>query len=388
MIDRLEYYEKKNIDKITLEKNKLESNVSTITDGVILIDIELRLLFANTVAMKAFNWVNLDIIGYSICNHLPIHVVDSLLPIFNNFVKSTYLDHLNHETDEVCINFNYDSDKVFRFLLTPVIDTKSTILTGIAIIVQDISREVQLNKAKTQFISNVSHELRTPLCNIGSFLETLLDYSDSLNEKQKKQFLEIANSETQRLARLVNDILDLSRLESTFKYDLSSIDLIQLLNYVLNTSQLIANKHKIKLILEIEPTISCVLAHESSLLQVISNLLTNAIKFTNNYGQIILRVYSIVSLPMSVPSSVLLNQQQSINLIRLEIIDEGIGIDVRDQKSIFDRFVRIEDNIHTLQGTGLGLSIVKNILKKYNTNIYLYSQLSVGTSFWFDLYQF
>nr|QCI03969.1 Drug sensory protein A [Antithamnionella ternifolia] len=385
MVERLEYYEKNNLNKLELEKNKLESIVSTIADGAILIDVELRLLFANAVAMKSFDWVNIDVVGDSICNHLPLHVTESLLPIFNKLVKSTYLEHFNYKTDEICVDFDYDSKKTFRFLLTAVIDPNSKIFTGIAIIVQDISREVQLNNAKTQFISNVSHELRTPLCNIGSFLETLLDYNDSLNDKQKIQFLTIANSETQRLSSLVNDILDLSRLESKFQYDLSMINVSQILSYVLNTSQIIARRNNIKLILEIDPNILLILGHESSLLQVISNLLSNAIKFTNDEGQIVIRVYLLDALPLSINSYVLLNQAQIITLIRVEIIDEGIGIDIRDQKNIFDRFVRIEDNIHTLEGTGLGLSIVKNILRKYNTDIFLFSYVSVGTNLWFDL---
>jgi len=385
MVERLEYYEKNNLDKFELEKNKLESIVSIIADGAILIDVELRLLFVNAVAMKSLNWVNVDVIGDSICNHLPLHVIDSLLPIFNKLVKSTYSENFNYKTDRICINFDYDSKKNFRFLLTAVIDPSNKIFTGIAIIIQDISREVQLNNAKTQFISNVSHELRTPLCNIGSFLETLLDYSHSLNEKQKIQFLTIANSETQRLSKLVNDILDLSRLESTFQYDLSMINLSQILSYVLKTSQIIASRYSIKLILEVEPRIECILGHESSFLQVISNLLSNAIKFTSHRGQIIIRVYLLDSLPLSAISYASLNQSQIMTLVRIEIIDEGIGIDIRDQKSIFDRFVRIEDNIHTLKGTGLGLSIIKNILKKYNTSIYLFSHVSVGTNLWFDL---
>nr|QCI08188.1 Drug sensory protein A [Pterothamnion crispum] len=387
MLDRLEYYDKKNLDKLTLEKNKLESIVSTIADGAILLDIELRLLFANNMARKAFNWVNLDIIGKSIHNYLPVHVIDSLLPILNNLVKVTYLEHLSTHTDEININFDYDSKKKYRFLLTAVLDRNSKILTGVAIIIQDISLEIELNQAKNQFISNISHELRTPLCNIGSFLETLLDYSDSLNEKQKIQFLKIANTETQRLSTLVNDILDLSRLESTFRYDLSNVNLIKILGYVLKTSQIIANKYNISLILEVEPNIDYVRGHESSLLQIISNLVSNAIKFTNDWGKIVLRVYSIISLPLLQYSQEVYDDNHKLNVIRIEIIDEGIGIDIRDQKNIFNRFVRIEDNIHTLQGTGLGLSIVTNILKKYNTDISLQSHLSVGTSLWFDLFQ-
>nr|QCI04358.1 Drug sensory protein A [Antithamnion hubbsii] len=387
MAERLEFYEKKNIAELILEKNKLELIVSTIADGAILVDTELRLLFANHMAIKTFNWVNLDIMGQYICNYLPLHIVESLLPIFNNLIKSTYIDSLNYVVDEVCINLDYDAKKNFRLLLTAVIDTNSKILTGIAIIIQDISREVQLNKAKHQFISNVSHELRTPLCNIGSFLETLLDYNDSLNDKQKVQFLRIANSETQRLSILVNDILDLSRLESTFTYDLAPVNLVYILSYVLKTSEIIASKYNINLILEIEPDISFVLGHQNSLLQIFSNLLSNAIKFTHNYGQIVLRVYSLISLPLYKQDYSLVNNHMSFDLVRIEIIDEGIGIDKLEQKNVFDRFVRIEDNIHTLQGTGLGLSIVKNILAKYKTSIFLQSQLSVGTSLWFDLFK-
>ncbi len=258
-----------------------------------------------------------------------------------------------------------------------------------AIVVQTFvdmaSKITRLIAEQQQLVNAVSHELRTPLCNIGSFLETLLDYNDSLNDKQKIQFLRIANSETQRLSVLVNDILDLSRLESTFKYDLSPVNLVYILSYVLKTSEIVANKYNINLILEVESDICFVLGHQNSLLQIFSNLLSNAIKFTHNYSQIVLRVYSLISVPLYINDYSILDTDKYIDLVRVEIIDEGIGIDKRDQKNVFDRFVRIEDNIHTLQGTGLGLSIVKNILAKYKTNIFLQSQLSTGTSLWFDL---
>lgn len=384
MTERLEYYEKKNIEKLTLEKNKWEFIVSTIADGVILVDEELRVLFANKIAIKAFDWIKIDIIGKFIANYLPLHVNQALLPIFNNLVQVNCFNSLNNHTEEICIHINYSSNKIFRFLLTVVWDKKGKILTGISIIMKDISREIQLNEAKNIFISNVSHELRTPLCNIGSFLETLLDYNSSLNVTQKKYFLTIANNETKRLTFLVNDILDLSRLESEFDYTFIHVDLLQILYGVIKTSQLIAEKNGIKLILEIDPVVKFVWGNESLLFQVISNLVSNAIKFTGQYGQIILRAYSLLSLSISYKVNEL--SYSSIDIIRVEIIDEGIGIDKRDQKIIFDRFVRIEENVHTLQGTGLGLSIVKNILIKHNAKLLLKSNLYVGTSLCFDLF--
>nr|YP_009391789.1 Drug sensory protein A [Acrosorium ciliolatum]ARW59933.1 Drug sensory protein A [Acrosorium ciliolatum] len=384
MAERLEYYEKKNLEKLVLEKNKFESILSTIADGAILVDAELRLLFANQIAVKTFDWINLDISGKDIRNYLPLHVSKSLLPIFNSLVKCNCFDYLNSQTKEICIHINSNSNKIFRFLLTPILDKNNKVLFGIAIIMQDISREIQLNEAKNIFIGNVSHELRTPLCNIGSFLETLLDYNNSLNATQKKYFLTIANNETKRLACLVNDILDLSRLESEFDYTFVEVDLVQILYAVVKTSQLIAEKNYIELILEIDPVVKFVLGNESLLFQVISNLVSNAIKFTSQYGQIVLRAYALFSLSVSTSfNNISFN---SINIIRVEIIDEGIGIDKKDQKVIFDRFVRVEQDVHTLQGTGLGLSIVKNILNKHNSRLILASNLSVGTSLCFDLF--
>nr|QVY58086.1 drug sensory protein A [Eucheuma denticulatum] len=383
MAERLESYEKKNVDKLMLEKMKLEAIVDTIADGAILVDTELRLLFINQIAIKAFNCSNIDIIGKLIFNLFPQHVNDALLPALNNLVKSHYLSNFQYKTKEIYINFDYSSKKILRFLLTAVLEHRSNVLTGVAIIVQDISREVNLNDAKNQFITNVSHELRTPLSNIGSFLETLLDYHDFLSMKQKMHFLKIANSETKRLSALVNDILDLSRLESEYAYNLVPIDLIDIINNAISSYELIASYNHVRLKVEYDPHIKLVWGNESSLLQVFINLISNAIKFTSIQGSIVLRIYPLQAL-LGSP----LDSQYSVQCprgIRVEIIDEGIGIDKRDQKNIFDRFVRIENHIHILEGTGLGLSIIKNILYKHNTHIMLQSDLLVGTSLWFDL---
>nr|QCI07793.1 Drug sensory protein A [Pleonosporium borreri] len=381
--EKLAYYEKTNIDQIIVEKNKLESIVSIIADGAILVDIDLRFLFVNHTARQVFNWTNCDIVGNFIGFYLPAHITQTLLPIFSNLIKVNFIGTNNSFKEEFCIHLDYNKNEIFRFIITPILDINKTKLTSIAIIMQDIGKEIELNDAKHQFISNVSHELRTPLCNIGSFLETLLDYHNSLTLSQKKYFLNIANNETKRLARLVNDILDLSRLEFKMDYKLIHIHLIQLLSSVVKTFQLIAKKNHINLILDIDSNISYVLANEGLLFQVISNLLSNALKFTHTDGQVILRAYLLSSV------SILVNKNNIhdtlIDLVRIEIIDEGIGIDLIDQKSIFDRFVRIEDDIHILKGTGLGLSIVKNILSKHNTNIMIQSHLCVGTSLYFDL---
>nr|QCI04721.1 Drug sensory protein A [Bornetia secundiflora] len=385
MAERLEYYEKNTVNKLIIEKNKLASIVSIIGDGTILINRDLRLLFANNVAIKVFNWHNLDITGKFISHYLPSHVNQILLPVFNKLVQTNCFTNYNKRTEEVCIHLDYGQHKVFRFILTAVLDRQTLILTSIAIIIQDISHEVRLNEAKDQFVGNVSHELRTPLCNIGSFLEIILDYSCSLTEEQKKHFLIIANDETKRLSRLVDDILDLSCLESDYYSNLVDVNIVDILISISKTSQLIADKNNIELILEIDERIEYVLGHEGLIFQVVSNLVSNAIKFTHIYGKIILRAYLLSGISLYINRSVKPEKDQYLGIIRIEIIDEGIGIDKQDQKIIFDRFVRIEDDVKTLKGTGLGLSIVKKILLNHYSHIMLQSELSVGTSLSFDL---
>nr|YP_009565076.1 hypothetical protein [Gelidium galapagense]QBA96427.1 hypothetical protein [Gelidium galapagense] len=386
MAEKLESYEKQNIDKLTSEKNKLETIVSTIADGAILLDADLRVIFINRIALKSLGCTNLDLVGKPLTSYLPIHVNESLLPLISDLQKVDNVKCTSSLTKELCIHFDYNYEKKFRFLLTSVLDKSSNLFTSIAIIIQDISREVQLNKAKNQFIGNVSHELRTPLCNIGAFLETLIDYNHSLTDKQKVQFLTIANNETKRLSILVNDILDLSRLESSYTMIFKFVYLPSLLNNIIKTFQLAVSNNNLDLILELDPYVNFVWAHEASLFQVLFNLIGNSIKFTVSGGSIVIRVFRVLTDNILQHNHNASAVYSSIDLIRIEVIDEGIGISKSDQRQVFERFVRIEDTIHTLQGTGLGLSIVKNILLKYSTRIVIYSEIYVGTSFWFDLW--
>ena len=242
--------------------------------------------------------------------------------------------------------------------------------------VQDITREVELNEAKSQFISNVSHELRTPLFNIKTYIETLHDYGESLSETERREFLETANHETDRLTRLVNDVLDLSKLESCRIYQFDAVDLAQAIEQTLRTYQLNARDKGIELIQELDPKLPPVIGHYDLLLQVFTNLVGNALKFTQLGGKVAIRAYQLEETS---------NIHTNIPLVRIEVSDTGIGIDQEDQQAIFERFFRVENRVHTLEGTGLGLSIVRNIIDKHHSCVHLVSEVGIGTTFWFDL---
>jgi len=405
MAERLEKYEEQNIEELTSEKAKLETLVSTIADGAVLIDTNLRIILANTTAREIFGWQDNSVIRQNVLHYLPSELTIKITkPLYQMVADSYIIDHQEsnivssaehhcplvvndlatednfHVGDEFRITLNKPRKRTVRVLLSQVLDRdRSTMgardrehIRGIAITVQDITREAELNDAKSQFISNVSHELRTPLFNIKSFIETLSEYGEDLSPEQRKEFLDTANHETDRLTRLVNDVLDLSRLESSRTYNLTAVDLIQPIEQTIRTHQLNAKDKGIELIKEIEESVPRVLGHYDLLLQVFTNLVGNALKFTNSGGQITLRAYQAIS-------------EGNIEQVRIEVADTGIGIPKEDKEAIFERFFRVENRVHTLEGTGLGLSIVKNIIDKHNSRVHIKSDVGIGTTFWFDL---
>ncbi len=388
MAEKLENYNEQNVEEITSEKAKLETLVSTIADGAVLIDPEMHIILVNPTAKSIFGWKE-DALGDNILHRLPSELTTKLTkplyqmierkiePTKENTLEHHQQHHLNQlsDRDEFRITLQKPVSRTIRVLLSRVLDGGSENIKGIAMTIQDITREVELNEAKSQFISNVSHELRTPLFNIKSFIETLSEYGEDLTHVQRREFLDTANHETDRLTRLVNDVLDLSRLESSRTYDLSEVYLSQPIEQTLRTCQLNAKDKGIELYQEIETDLPPVLGNYDLLLQVLTNLVGNSLKFTNAGGKVTVRAYQTKA------ESNTLNQ----SAVKIEIADTGIGISAEDKEAIFERFFRVENRVHTLEGTGLGLSIVRNIIEKHNSRVYIDSEVGVGTSFWFEL---
>ncbi|MEB3293430.1 MAG: ATP-binding protein [Synechococcales bacterium] len=370
MAEKLERYEEQNIEELTAEKAKLETLVSTIADGAILLDTDFQIVLANSTARRIFGW-DTDLEG------------KNALYVFPNAVQAELLKPLYQgargelkEGAEYTLTLVEPNPRTVRVLLNTVLDVSRENVKGLALTVQDITREAELNEAKSQFISNVSHELRTPLFNIKSFIETLYEYGDALEADQQREFLETANRETDRLTRLVNDVLDLSRLESSRTYTLDAIELCQPIEQTLRTHQLNAKDKGIILVQDVQANLPPIVGHYDLLLQVFNNLVGNAMKFTPPEGQVAIRAYLLDEC----------DRDEKAQMVRVEVGDTGIGIDPEDQIAIFERFFRVENRVHTLEGTGLGLSIVRNIIQeKHRSKIHLVSEVGVGTTFWFDL---
>ncbi len=378
MAERLERYEEQNIEELTAEKAKLETLVSTIADGAVLLDTNFHAILVNSTARRIFGWDGVNVVGSNVLHYLPAPVqVELTRPLYQIAAGEC-------DSAEFRVTLCQPADRTVRILLTTVLDQYRESIKGIAMTVQDITREVELNEAKSQFISNVSHELRTPLFNIKSFIETLHEYGEDLSHEERREFLDTANRETDRLTRLVNDVLDLSRLESHKRYHFDAVDIAQAVEQTLRTYQLNARDKEIELLQEIQKDLPPVLGNYDLLLQIFANLVGNGLKFTQPGGRVAIRAYLLE--PRVTRSAIASSHSQNRpQLVRIEVSDTGIGIDQEDQQAIFDRFFRVENRVHTLEGTGLGLSIVRNIIEKHHTTVHLVSEVGVGTTFWFDL---
>ncbi|MEM9535245.1 MAG: ATP-binding protein [Cyanobacteria bacterium P01_E01_bin.45] len=370
MAERLQRYEEQNIEELTAEKAKLETLVSTIVDGALLIGPDLEILRVNPAALRMFNWEGKAIAGQPVLDYLPdplrLEVADPLYEMMAG----------DREGEEFRITLSEPTRRVIRVLLSTVLDRTRANLKGIVMTVQDITREASLNEAQSQFISNVSHELRTPLFNIKSFIETQQEFGEQISPEERHDFLDTANRETDRLTRLVNDVLDLSRLESGRHYQFDAIDIVDPIEQTLRTYRLNARDKGIDIQQELEANLPLVWGNYDLLLQVFTNLVGNALKFTPSGGAVTIRV-SCHQL-----------DRPGRQTVRVAVIDTGVGIEKDAQDNIFDRFFRAENRVHTLEGTGLGLSIVRNILEKHHTHVRVDSEPGQGSTFWFDLHPY
>ena len=384
MASQLQAYDAANIEELTAAQVKQASLIATMADGAVLLDQQGLIVLANPTARRLFKWEGRNLEGQEFLGELPellaVELHSTLDAVLTNGAESNELRSSSGEPP-----------RTLRFVFQAVRDASGESLKGIAVTIQDLTREVELNAAQSRFISNVSHELRTPLFNIKSYVETLHDLGDQLTPDEQREFLGVANDETDRLTRLVNDVLDLSRLESGRAVQFEALNLRPAMEQTLRTYRLNAEDREVELQLDVASDLPEILGNWDLLLQVLDNLVGNALKFSRPGGPLILRAYAWPdSCQVQAPASFTSDGPtcaltSPLPKLRVEIIDTGCGISEADQQRIFDRFYRVENAVHTEVGTGLGLSIVRGIVEKHGSKVQMVSEPDVGTTFWFDL---
>ncbi|MFA5143265.1 MAG: ATP-binding protein [Candidatus Omnitrophota bacterium] len=344
------------VKNISSEKAKLEAILSSMFEGIMLTNERGEILLLNPSIRKLF------FIDSSPEGRKPLEVIR------NNAIQEI-VDRVLHENREVItqeVSISIPEQKTIMINGVPII--KDNIIEGAVFVFHDITELKRLEEIRKDFVANVSHELRTPISSIKGYAETLLDGKVD-NEDTVKEFLSIIYQDSNRLANLIDDLLDLSKIESgKMKMEFEPLEILPIVSRCVNVLEKTAKDKTLSLKLDIPADLSKVLGDHKRLSQVFLNLLDNAIKYTPEGGSI----------------TVIATSKEKI--VQIDISDTGIGIAEKDLPRIFERFYRVDKaRSRELGGTGLGLSIVKHIIQAHNGQVWVQSTLGQGSTFSFTI---
>ena len=260
-------------------------------------------------------------------------------------------------------------EKTYKITLSCVAD-QSDHPAGVVTVLHDMTREKEVAELKNDFVSSVSHELRTPLASIKAYVEMLID-GEADDEKTQREFHEVIQNEANRLSRLIDNILNISRIESGLvQINKQPQSLTVILKEAIEVIAPQARGRQIKLVEKLTPVFYQTMADKDMLYQAILNLLSNAVKYTPEGGTI------------TVETTV----DESKRSVIARISDTGVGIPPKDLPFVFDKFYRAEANNHMAKGTGLGLSLVKHIVETvHKGRMFVESHVGKGSCFGFEL---
>ena len=341
-------------ENLEQETKRLSSILSYMTDGVLATNRRGQIITINDMATKQLGVKRDDVLNTSILDLLDIADEYDLRELITNVPELTI-----DSQDE---NGEYVSLRV-RFAL---IRRESGFISGLVAVLHDTTEQDKEERERRLFVSNVSHELRTPLTSVKSYLEALDD--GALSEPVAPDFVKVSLTETNRMMRMVTDLLSLSRIDNdTSHLDVELTNFTAFITYILNRFDKIKNQDETKkyeIIMDYPITPIWVEIDTDKMTQVIDNIMNNAIKYSPDGGTITVSV-----------------KTTDVQLI-LSISDEGLGIPKQDLPKIFDRFYRVDKARSRAQGgTGLGLAIAKEIIKQHHGFIWAKSEYGKGSTF-------
>ncbi|KXG76561.1 Sensor histidine kinase YycG [Fervidicola ferrireducens] len=336
---------KATLEEISEEKEKMEAILTNMADGVIALNGRGEVIHINPAAMRMLGLERERLEGdfaEKLKDILKIHPED-----FQKAEKTPL---------EVLVKVK---DGTLKAIFAPLAgETKEA---GYILLLQDVTKQQRLEEMRKEFVANVSHELRTPLTTIKSYAETLLDGAMD-DSSVARQFISVINDEADRMTRLVNDLLELSRLDNKeIKWNKRPVRIDLLLREVISKMMMSARKKRLSVECEIEEKLE-VFADRDKMEQVFQNVFSNAIKYTPEGGGIFVKAKNIG------------------NQVCISVKDTGIGIPKEDLPRIFERFYRVDKTrSRELGGTGLGLSIAREIVLAHDGEINIFSEQGKGT---------
>ncbi|QOD85944.1 cell wall metabolism sensor histidine kinase WalK [Weissella viridescens] len=348
-------------NSIDFEKRRLDSVLEYMTDGVIATDRRGNINMINSTAVRDLDLTDGDsTIGKSILDVLHISGQQTLRDLLEG-------------SQELFLDFSTPDHELFLQAYFSLIQRSSGFVSGIVVVLHDVTEQYRIDAERRQFVSNVSHELRTPLTSVKSYADALQD--GAIDEPElARNFLNVIQDETSRMISMINDLLELSRMDSgTMAIESEYVNIAELFNYILDRfDMIIANddepKKRYTIRREIPQSQIWVELDTSKFTQVIDNLMNNAIKYSPDGGVITAR----------------LDDKQTE--VVLSISDQGLGIPAADVNHVFDRFFRVDKARSRAQGgSGLGLAISKEIVERFDGRIWVESVEGQGSTFFIAL---
>ncbi|MBD2137032.1 response regulator [Anabaena sp. FACHB-1237] len=351
-------------EALRISQTRFQGILSIADDAIISIDNDQKITLFNQGAEKIFGYNAEDVIGKSLDLLLPLRFVQAHHNYVDDFGKTNNSARRMGERREIFGRRQDGSEFAAEASISKLDVGAESVYT---VILRDITERRQIEKMKDEFVSVVSHELRTPLTSIHGSLGMLNSGLLPTNSEQGRRLLQIATDSTERLVRLINDILDIERIESgKVKMEKEICNLSDLINSALNVMQSLADKVNVNLSISSLPV--KIWADPDRIVQVFTNLLSNAIKFSVAGST----VYLIV-------------EQQEDQLL-VTVKDSGRGIPADKLHSIFERFQQVDSSdSRNHDGTGLGLAICKSIVQQHDGSIWVESVLGSGSSFYLTL---
>lgn len=336
---------KNNLNEISSEKNKLETILLHLTDGVLAFNLNGEIMHANLAAKKIFK----------LKGNETFTQIFSKYKIDINMEKIIYLDDWTSSEQMVSVD-----DTFVNMFFAPFRDEKER-ASGVIVVIQDTTKQAKLDDMRKEFVANVSHELKTPLTSIKTYTETILD--QDIDKESETKFLNVILTEANRMTRLVSDLLQLTKFDyKKVAWNKVEFDLPELVKQICEKHKIQADTKNQILDCFVTSNVPAVNADRDGIEQVVTNILTNSIKYTPDGGNIKVYVGSVH------------------DDAYIKIIDNGIGIPKEDLPRVFERFYRVDKaRSREMGGTGLGLPIAKEIIEANGGSIDMKSEIGKGT---------
>ena len=351
-------------DKLRNSQQRLTMHLQRTPLAVIEWNTNFQVTEWNEAAHKIFGYSREEAIG---CNGTELIVPEHM----NDRVKKIRAQLIKNEGGLYSINENITKDGqiiLCEWFNTPLVDENGEVI-GIASLAQDVTERVRIDQMKRDFVSIVSHELRTPLTAIRGALGLILGGAIGKAPQKMNELIKIADDNTLRLLRIINDILDIDKIESgVIEYVFDNITVMELIDKAVTNNSGYAQQYDVTLKVTERLDDACINADSNRLMQVLDNLVSNAIKFSPKNETVELSV------------------TRHGGNIRIAVSDHGPGIPAEFQDKLFDKFTQADfSNTRGVSGAGLGLNIAKAVIEHHNGQINFHTQKNVGTTFFFDL---